>query len=388
MFFSVGTHKKRIYLTAAVALIFIVLSNTVSAQKCPDDFISPSFNLEKQTPLGQSLKVAYTGNLVTVGQQVFYYSIDTPSFSLRRVNLATGFEKQFSISALRYSVQGLMGISFLDSSHILVINANERKVLVYSLEDETVTRVLDFNKVLKPKERLYVHPAARLQKVGKYLVVPTVFIRFDYELRSVREQLYKNAPFILYDLEKNQALRPAEGQYWPMKYRQENCFPDFLPSISHNAENKIYLTFKYSDTLVSYNLDQKKIQRQALNLGANFPLSGMAEEGIASDRKFRIEQAQIGNYLYLPAKGKHIIVLKPVAPFIENERINSWWTINWHLLILNKNLEIEEKYCLNPQKDAEWHQMGFTASHVWLPASTIKAAMQQERRVFKALEIK
>jgi len=173
--------------------------------------------------------------------------------------------------------------------------------------------------------------------------------------------------------------------FWPSDYKGEYLLPDYLPHIAHNSEDKIFLAFRYSDTAVSYDLLTDELAYHSLGITTEFPQKGLKEADLADERKFAVVQPQIVNYMFY--EGRHIIAFKPQSEFVTNNRINSYYTINWNLLIFSRDFKLLNTYCLNPKEDAEWYQMGVFKDQVLLPGNSIRRDDGKESRSFKSFTL-
>ncbi|QNR23458.1 hypothetical protein [Croceimicrobium hydrocarbonivorans] len=370
-------------------LLIFFSTNLTLAQNCLQGSVDPEFTSFYSSSPGQSLYQAYNAGLVSINEDPFFYWIDTTKslISLRLQNLQNQEEAFYSLKTLEGSVKTLPSISFLDEHRFYIIGPDNRSVLLFNFKKNEVEANYPLNRALEDGEILYTRPDSKINRVGDYLVIPTIYSKSDYSIQSTRQRIFSDSPFVLFDLKNKKALKPNSGNFWPSSYKNEFQMPDYLPHISHNSIDEVYLVFRFSDTLVSYNLINEALSYQSLNIGQEFPKTGLENAEMSEERKFFIEQAQISNYLYCPEKKKHLIAFKPKAPFISNDRINTYYSIDWNLFIYSEDFKLETAYCLNPKKDAEWYQLGIFNGQVLLPAHSTTSDDGRESRSFKGFHL-
>lgn len=369
------------------SLLFIT-NRQLKAQNSKTDFHPPKFTSLYATSPGQSLYEAYHGRLTMISEQPYFYWIDTlGSLTLRLQNLKTKKERTLSLEAIRNMIRTLPSISFYDESRFYIIGQDNRSVLLFNFDKNKIEATYKMYSALDKGEILYTRPDSKISYLGDYLVVPTIFSRSDYKSRQTRKEIFAKSPVVVYDLKKRKPFKPGPSNFWPTNYKGPEVIPDFLPHIAHNTKDEVFMAFKYSDTLVVYNLKEDKIVKHPLRLGTEFPRGGPKLSSLAEDRKYSIEQAQIGNYRYCPKTRKHLIALKPPASFISDGRINSYYTIDWDLLCYSDDFQIERKYRLNPREDAEWYQMEVVDGELILPTNS-KSSQGGEVRNLKGYFLK
>lgn len=368
--------------------ILLLLHTGVIAQPKAKEPSTPTFFVEEfKTQASISLSQAYSGGLAVINTKTYYYTVDTLAFEIRVTDLENGSVNSYSIAPLKHLTLGLSSVSFLEADFISVISNNETEVYLYDLKKECIEKKFSLRSALKPMELLYVHPNLKIQKVDDYLIVPTVFGILDYAEKQTREKVFKNPPFILYNIKSMEAVSIPNGLYWPHKYSLKRNFKNYTPMISHDGKEKIFLSYKYSDSIVCYNFKSQKVYKQKINLPVNFPEKGINEStDIPEFRKFKVEEAFITNYKFHPLQKEHIFFIKPASKFKENGYIKSLYSIPWKIVVLDDQFNKKYEYDLQPN-EAEWYQLGFTKTSVLLPSFILKKEGGTEIRTFKGLKI-
>ena len=227
-------------------------------------------------------------------------------------------------------------------------------MLIYDLDKGKIRERISFKNHLESLQLLYIHPSQPIQHIGDYLVIPTVFGMVSYVDQKIREKAYQHPPFLLYNLKTRSIEKAAPGKYWPVKYLGENLFNDFTPKISGDSQT-IYLAYKFSDTIIAYNLASQQLNYHRIELPQSLPAESMPKGGNSGEqRRFKIEKAYLHNYLYYPQLKQHLVFFKPEAPFISNDQINRLGSIHWYLLVYDAEFKLKKQFCIN-MNEAEWY---------------------------------
>lgn len=365
-----------------LALLFSILFKTAIAQ-CPDEFSLPQFQSTYISSIDVNWGDFLGYGLEQIEGESYFYYIDTSGLMLQLQDLNSTEVLEFSLEPLRAYLLEYTNISFLDINTVCIISKNEKDVILFDLIEEKIIDVLSFTKILRPLEYLYIHPQQKIQKMGDYLIIPTIFGEVYYSDLKSRIMIQRSAPFVLYDLKQKKPFTTTKGKFWPAKYIEEADFDDFLPNISHDDESTIYFNYKYSDTLYSYNVEGAELKKEALNLDLNFPKHGLIKGNPGSFRKFETENPFISKYFFHPGLKKHIVFIKPQTQFIVKDRITSIFAIPWHLYILDEDLKLYKKYCIS-RTEAGWYLPSFNLYQIILPNSNID---ERKQRTFRGLNI-
>ena len=272
---------------------------------------------------------------------------------LHLVNIETNEAQHYSLKPIEEHSYGFLSLNFIDENTVVCIASNEKSLIIYNLKRQEVVKTISFSPLLKPLEYLYVSPVQRIEIVGTKLIIPTIFGSVSYTDQAVRQRVLKHAPFVIYDLKSEVISEPKHAN--PIKYQGQTYYDDYVPRFSSNGNNELYLSFKYSDSLGIYNLDTETLTKVHIPLPADMPQQGLQPDATPQEeRKFRITEACIYNYIYNPTAKRHVILFKPTVPYIVNDRITKYEDIDWWLLSYDDSFTLQDKQFMNMDL-VEWH---------------------------------
>jgi hypothetical protein len=322
---------------------------------------------------------------VTVAGNTFYCLND--GTQLHVINIETNTKKQYSLEPIQAHRYGFLSLTFMDETTVACIDKDEKSVIIFDLEHQEVLETISFSSLLKPLEYLYVSPVQRIEVIGSRLIIPTIFGAVSYNDQEVRKRVLEHPPFVIYDFEQKKISSPRKINYWPSKYQEPNYYDDYVPKFTSNGHNELYLSFKYSDSVGVYNLDNKSFTKVYIALPSEIAQQGLAPTATRKDeRKFRITEARIYNYIYNANAKQHIILFKPSVPYIINDRIVRYEEIDWWLLVYNDEFELIHKEFMD-MDSTEWHILENKGTSIMLSGGIERPNQNTIKQQLKCLNL-
>jgi hypothetical protein len=263
------------------------------------------------------------------------------------------------------------GLRFLNLNKCAVIHGVRGELVLYDFEKESQESV-DFKPFLRDSEALSVGMFQPMPLVRNKLIIPLVNKDPKVETQLERNALRSKPPFLIYDLKSGKITRPANGKFWPEKYKQAFRFEDFAPTFSHDGKNTIFFSYRHSNEIREYNLETGKLSVHTISELDYLPdPDSSSSGGISGRREFNIINASVRNYIYNPELELHFLLVKDEAPFIVNDRINQFHLIDWKLFLVNKDFSLKASYSVK-MENLEWYAITNTKQGILLPGALYK----------------